>query len=90
MSVKGFSRLPYAPASALADLDKLTPDELADQALAAFKLGWRDGNGGYQQMSSAKLMDTLYPNGYRHRHVVILRKKLRQVYGAGYDLALYP
>jgi hypothetical protein len=34
-------------------------------------------------------METLYPNGYRYRYSTVLRVRLRQVYGAGYDLAVY-
>jgi hypothetical protein len=36
----GVIQHPYAPATALADLDSLTPEQLADQVREAFMLGY--------------------------------------------------
>lgn len=64
------------------DLDQASVLELTELASAAFRLGLEDGFDGGRLRSSGRLIEDLGNPDRRRLH----RRKLRQVYGAGFDL----
>lgn len=66
-------------------LGTLTDKELCDFAHMAFSFGLSDGRTRSKPIDSEALMHRLFPVGWNG--LKVHRWKLRQVYGAGYDIA---
>lgn len=68
----------------LSDMVEMTDDVLCDLAREAFKMGLEDGRLLANPISARKLWEVLPWHSQQRFHT----KKMRQVYGAGFDLAL--
>lgn len=65
-------------------MDKMSRDDITHAAGEAFKMGWSDAVAGKRMKHRQEVFDILFPAvlSYRDMHIA----KLRQVYGAGYDI----